>query len=40
MKVIVNICDLFFYIDTYKMKLQSIFRELLKNLYFFTYKAI
>jgi hypothetical protein len=35
-----SFCDLFFYVDRYKTKLQPIFRELLENSHFFTPKAI
>jgi hypothetical protein len=35
-----SFCDLFFYVDKYKTKLEPIFRELLKNSHFFTPKAI
>jgi hypothetical protein len=40
MEVIVDICDLFFYVDRYKTKLQPIFRELSENSQFFTPKVI
>jgi hypothetical protein len=38
MKLIDDICDLFFYVDRYKIKLQPIFRELLVNSYFLLTK--
>jgi hypothetical protein len=40
MKIIADICDLFFNVDIYKTKLQHIFRELLENSHLFTPKVI
>jgi hypothetical protein len=38
MKVIDDICDLFFNVDRYQIKLKSIFRELLENSHFLLTK--